>query len=97
MSRYLIVSPTGNFYSGNFVPETQYVLRAGDPTKADARLMLEPQFDSRLVAFALKYESAADAQAFLTHPDLVDPAALAGCVVAECEFDTKKPNATRPV
>jgi hypothetical protein len=96
MSRYLIQNSAGMFYSGNFVPEIQYVSRKGDPTVADPRPMLQPLFESGNVSSAIKYETAADVASILNHPDLVDAEAFADCVVMECEFDQTKPAAVRP-
>lgn len=96
MSRYLIQNAAGMFYSGNFVPETQYVSRKGDPTVADPRPMLQPLFESGHVSSAIKYETAEDVASILHHSDLVDAAAFVGCAVMECEFDQTKPAAVRP-
>lgn len=94
--RYAIRNEKGLFYSGNFVPEIRYVSRRDDPTRADAKHMLVPQFEAGNVLGAVKYESVPDAVSIQAHPDLVDPAAFVGCEVVECEFDTTAPLATRP-
>lgn len=95
MSRFAIQNAAGLFHSGNLVPETIYVPRAGDPSRADPVSKLVPQFETANLLLALKYDQAADATAMLAHPDLADPSAFEGCKVVECEFDSSKPLAIR--
>lgn len=95
MSRYLIQSPSGLFYTGNSVPETRYVASKVDPSRNDLVSMLVPQFDAIHVAQALKYEERADAEGVFSIPNLVNPDAFDGCQVLEVEFDPKNPAALR--
>ena len=94
--RYVIKNAEGRYFSGCNVPETTYTPMPANPTVAVPRSMLAPQFDTVILFGAVKYETAADARDMLTHADLLDPAAFAGCDVLEVEFDSKQPEATRP-
>lgn len=95
MSRFVIQYPNGMFYTDNAVVATVYVPRKGNPLVNDPVLKLSPKFESHTAMFALKYETAEDAQSVFTHPDLADPVAFDGCKVLETEFDSKQPAATR--
>jgi hypothetical protein len=93
--RYVIRNVAGHYFSGCFVPETRFVPRPGNPTVADPVSLLEPRFESLMVRGAVKYDSAADADAMLTHVDLADPAAFKDCAVLEVEFDKDDLEAVR--
>jgi hypothetical protein len=95
--RYAIRNAAGLFFSGNEVPETVYEPTPGNPTVAVARARLAPQFLAVVPFGAVKYETAGDAASMLTHADLKDPTAFAGCQVCEIEFDRQDPNQARPV
>lgn len=97
MSRYSIRNAAGLFYSGNEVPETIFVPRVGNPTVADPRSMLVPAFGSVDAKQALKYDDMADATAALSHPDLKETDAFAGCEVVEVEFNPSDTGASRAV
>ena len=96
MSRFVISNPDGLLHTDNYVPETIYVSVPGNPTQAVPVSKLLPIFDTKNVLLALKYATAADAHAMLSHPDLQPPEAFAGCEVLECEFDSAHPQALRP-
>lgn len=88
MSRFSIKNAAGLFYSGNQVTETVHVPTPGNPTLAVARSFIAPQFEAVVEGGALKYGTEEDATAMLTHPDLQDAQAFAGCVVIRVEVDT---------
>ena len=96
MSRFVIRHPHGGLYTGNTVTKTTYESVPDNPTVAAPRAWLAPQFDTRNVLGAQKYETHEDAVAILAHPDLEDPTAFAGCEVMEVEFDRHDPQALRP-
>lgn len=97
MSRYAIQNAEGLLYSDNTVPETVYVPRAGNPREAEPRSMLAPVFGSVNAVLAIKYDTAADAEFLMTHPDLQDPQAFAGCSVVEVEHIPLDKGAVRPL
>ena len=83
--RYALVNAAGLFYTGNTVLETIYVPRVGNPREADPRGILSPDFTAANVSQALKFDTEADATAMLSHADLKDPAAFAGCSVVAAD------------
>lgn len=93
--RYVIRNVAGHYFTGCHVPETRFVPRPGNPTVADPVSLLEPRFESLMVRGAVKYDTAADATAMLTHADLVGPNAFEHCAVCEVEFDRDDPEAVR--
>lgn len=95
MSRYVIRNTHGLLYSHNSVPETVAVQRKDDPSRNDLVSKLIPLFETTHPLMALKYEERVDAEQMFSHPDLVDPAAFAGCEILEAEFDTKNHAALR--
>jgi hypothetical protein len=95
MSRHVIRNAAGNLFTGNSVPRTDYIPRAGDPSRTDPVMRLQPLFETVLPMFAVKYDTASDAAAMLSHPDLADPNAFDGCTVREVEFDSLNPQAVR--
>ena len=95
MSRYVIRNSQGLLYTHNDVPETVYVPRRDDPSRNDLVSKLIPLFETTHPLMALKYEERVDAEQMLSNPDLVDPAAFAGCEVVEAEFDSKNHAALR--
>jgi hypothetical protein len=96
MSRYVIRNTTTRLlYSNNDVPETIFVQSKQDPSRNDPVSKLIPMFETTHPLMALKYEERVDAERMFSHPDLVDPAAFAGCEVVEAEFDSKNHAALR--
>lgn len=95
MTRYVIRNSQGLLYTYNDVPETVAVPRPNDPSRNDLVSKLIPVFDTMNPIEALKFEERSDAEQMLSHPDLVNPLAFAGCEVAEAEFDRGSPRALR--
>ena len=95
MSRYVIRNPQGLLYSENYVKETVFVQSKADPSRNVLVSKLVPLFETINPLQALKYDERADAESILSHPDLDDPAAFAGCEVVEAEFDSKNHAALR--
>jgi hypothetical protein len=95
MSRFVIRNAAGLLYTGNAV-ETTYRVSPTDPTRNVEHFILTPAFLTLDVQQALHYDSHADADAVMAHPDLAAPNAFAGCEVLECEFEREDTQATRP-
>lgn len=97
MSRFAIINPKGLLQTDNMVPRSERVIvdAPGLPPTIGLRMLTRPVFMSADARVALKYATREDAAAAMSHPDIEDPQAFAGCDVVECEFDPEDPAAVR--
>jgi hypothetical protein len=85
MKYYVIRHPSGAFYSDNDVVGHEDRIEAdvvGNKT-VHTRALIGPVFKAFEPNAALKYGTEKDATDHLTHPDLGDAKAFAGCTVLE--------------